>query len=191
MSSASMAAGSVRRQLPAGCRHDRPAGPAAKGLLLRAVPGQRGPGRGGAGLGPAHRRHQRRYAGRRPPQRLRLEPVRSVPRRRRRRRLVPLHLQALGTQEERPETQAKPPTAAAALRRPRFRGTPGAPRLRRDTGRAWVGPRKILWCRLAQARGSDMKFSAERRKSGCKGACLVQVTSTRDALLLAGLEEMT
>jgi len=43
MSSASMAAGSVRRQLPAGCRHDRPAGPAAKGLLLRAVPGQQRP----------------------------------------------------------------------------------------------------------------------------------------------------
>jgi hypothetical protein len=40
MSSASMAAGSLRRQLPAGCRHDRPAGPAAKGLLLRGVPGQ-------------------------------------------------------------------------------------------------------------------------------------------------------
>ena len=67
----------------------------------------------GADLGPDHRRHQRRHASRQPTPRLRLEPIRSVPRRRRRRRLVPLHLHALGTQEERPETQAKPLTLAA------------------------------------------------------------------------------
>jgi hypothetical protein len=35
-----MAVGSLRRQVLAGCRHDRPAGPAAKGLLLRGVLGQ-------------------------------------------------------------------------------------------------------------------------------------------------------
>jgi hypothetical protein len=33
----------VRRQLPAGCRHDRPAGPAAKSLLRRGAPGPQRP----------------------------------------------------------------------------------------------------------------------------------------------------